>query len=239
MSTAEKFNKIFRHPDKDEIIKKLLAGESVKEIESWLAKKYSKRKRLQVSTITLQRFRREHLNLHGEVLEDIKNARFEKQSTSEAFSRKMDIINAPYYKEKIEEIANSELDTAKRLLEIDKLINARMIYYFNLLESGQGGIAEDKLFLEYMREFRTVVESWKKFVEGAPDQRIEHNININIVNEQLTVLKGIIFEILKEMSPALVPIFVEKLNSKLGIIDIDTEDYKRLGTSNANFFPTR
>ena len=65
-------NKVARHPDKDEIIKMLLNGESVKQVDAWLKKKYPKKKRLHISYMTLQKFRSEHLNIKGDLLEDIK-----------------------------------------------------------------------------------------------------------------------------------------------------------------------
>jgi hypothetical protein len=233
--TQVKHAKVLLHPDKEEIIKKLLDGVSLKKIELWLKKKYPKRTRLHISWVTLQKFRTEHLNLHGEVLEDIKVTKKLKDSESIDQYTKDVIAKSSHYQNKINEIASSELDATKRLLEMDKLINSRLVYYFNLLESGKGEIREDKVFLEYIKEYRAILESWKKFVEGHADKKIEHNINISVVNEQVNVLKGIIFEVLQEMSPQLVPAFVDKLNSRLGLINVGTEEYKRLGYVDAEF----
>lgn len=228
-----KFNKVLKHPDKEEIIKKLLDGESLKNVEAWLQKKYPRRKRLHISWVTLQKFRKEHLNLYGDVLEDIKNARKAKDEDSSELLVKQIIAESSHYQEKINEIASAELDASKRLLEMDKLINSRLVYYFNLLESGNGNIKEDKVFLDYIREYRAILESWKKFIEGHADKKIEHNININVVNEQINVLKGIIFEVLQEMDPMLVPVFVDRLNQKMSFVDIGNEEYKRLGVIDA------
>ena len=67
--------KVLVHPDKEEIIKQLLEGSSVKSVESWIKDKYPRKKRMHISYMTLQKFRSEHLNLRGEVLDDIKNRR--------------------------------------------------------------------------------------------------------------------------------------------------------------------
>lgn len=228
-----KFNKVLKHPDKEDIIKKLLDGESLKTVEAWLKKKYPRRKRLHISWVTLQKFRKEHLNLHGEVLEDIKNARKIKNEESSDQLVKQIIAESSHYQEKINEIADAELDASKRLLEMDALINSRLVYYFNLLESGGGNLKEDKIFLEYIKEYRAILESWKKFIDGHADKKIEHNININVVNEQINVLKSIVFEVLQEMDPVLVPVFVERLNAKMGYVDVGNEEYKRLGVIDA------
>lgn len=228
MENLGKFNKVLQHPDKEDIIKRLLNGESLKNVERWLKKKYPRRKRLHISWVTLQKFRKEHLNLHGEVLEDIKNAKQLKDKDSAEILAKKIIAESSHYQEKINEIADAEIDATRRLLEMDKLINSRLIYYFNLLESGQGDLKEDKVFLEYIKEYRAILESWKKFIEGHADKKIEHNININIVNEQLNILKSILFEILREMDPMLIPLFVDRLNQKMGQINFGNEEYKQL-----------
>ena len=64
-------NKVLRHPDKEEIIKMLLNGESVKEVERWIKKKHPRSRRLQISYMTLQKFRAENLNLKGDVLDGL------------------------------------------------------------------------------------------------------------------------------------------------------------------------
>lgn len=228
-----KFDKVLKHPDKEEIIKRLLKGDSLKQVEAWLKKKYSGRKRMQISWITLQKFRKEHLNIHGDVLEDLKTAKNTKIRDMNEENVKKLVSESSHYQQMIHEIASNELDASRRLLEMDKLINARLIYFFNLLQSDDGGLREDRVFLEYIREYRAVLESWKKFIEGHADKKIEHNINITYVNEQLNVLKGIVFELLKELDPALVPIFVEKLNKKMAFIEVNNEEYKRLSVINS------
>ncbi len=223
MSQA-KPNKVLLHPDKDNIIKRLLDGESLKSVEAWLAKKYPKQKRLQVSWITLQKFRKENLNLHGELLEDIKNAK----NDSLELLVKESIAKSTHYQDKINEIADEKLDVSQKLKEMDKIVTARLEYYYNTLASAEGGMKEDRMLLEYIREYRSILESWKKFIEGHADKKVEHNINISVVNEQLNVLKSIIFEVLQEMDPMLVTVFVEKLNRKFAGVNVGTDEYRRL-----------
>ena len=68
-----KLSKVIRHPDKEEIIKRLLAGESTREIEASLKAKYNKPedRRYHVSYMTLQKFRSEELNLKKNIIDDI------------------------------------------------------------------------------------------------------------------------------------------------------------------------
>lgn len=218
-------NKVLRHPDQEEIISKLLQGNSVKEVEAWLKKRHPKTKRLHISWMTLQKFRKEYLNLEGEALAQIKQARSDSDQTKKELEKRATIAASNAYQEKLAEIVNEEIDVQRKMLEMEKLISSRIEYYFNVLNSG-GNLREERVFMELLDRQREVMRDWKKYIEKVPDQTIEQNININVVNEQLNVLKGIIFEVLKEMNPEIIPVFVEKLNSRLIDTNYGSEQYE-------------
>jgi len=206
--------KILNHPDKEDIIKMLLEGDSVKQVEGWLKNKYPRTRRLHISYMTLQKFRGEHLNLKGEVLDDIKNKRIQVDKEATEAEARMIIKASSSYQQKIEQIASSELDVAKRLVEMDSLINSRIEYYYNLLQEG-GSLREDKIFIEYINAMKNIMQDWKKYIEGVADKKIEHNINISVVNEQARILKEVVLDVLQELSPDLVPVFVNNLELKM------------------------
>lgn len=210
--------KILNHPDKEDLIRLLLEGESVKEVERWLKTKYPRTKRLHVSYMTLQKFRSENLNLKGDVLDDIKTRRVEVDKESLDAETKMVIHNSSAYQRKIEEIATEKLDVSRRLLEMDSLINSRLEFYYNMLQNG-GSLREDKIFIEYINTMKGLMQDWKKYVEGIADKRVEHNININVVNEQARILKETVIDVLAEISPDLITVFVDKLENKTRMLE--------------------
>lgn len=217
-------NKVLRHPEKEEIISKLLQGESLKQVEAWLKKKHPRTKRLHITYATLQKFRQNYLNLEGEALSQIKEARQQYAKNSKALEKKAMVMASNAYQEKLAEILEDEIDVTRKMLEMEKIISSRIEYYFNALNSG-AGLREERVFIELLTQQRELLRDWKKYVENHADQTIEHNVNINVVNEQLTVLKGIVFEVLKEMNPAMIPVFVEKLNSKMLDTSYGNENY--------------
>ena len=219
-------NKVLKHPDKEDIVKKLLNGDSVKEVERWLKKKYPRSRRLHISYMTIQKFRANYLNIKGEVLEDIKNKRAEIQKDVDDAETRMILSNSTNYKDKIEEIASSELDVSKRLLELDALITSRIEYYYNLLQNG-GSIREDKIFLEYINTLKSLMQDWKKYIEGFADKKIEHNVNISVINDQVKVIQEVMYEVLQEMSPELIPIFVNRVNSRVENMEYKSETYNK------------
>lgn len=218
--------KILNHPDKEDIIGKLLEGDSVKSIEGWLKKKYPRTRRLHVSYMTLQKFRKGNLNLKGNVLDDIKNKRTEVDRKSVEAETRMIISSSSAYQKKIDEIAGTELDVTRRLLEMDKVIGSRIEYYYNLLQNGsvETTIRDDKVFIEYINTMKSLMQDWKKYIEGVADKRIDHNININVVNEQARVLKEAVLSVLQEINPELVTVFVTRLDNKIKMLDANNND---------------
>jgi hypothetical protein len=67
------------------------------------------------------------------------------------------------------------------------------------------------------------MQDWKKYIEGYADKKIEHNININVVNEQAKILKEAVLDILQELNPDLISVFVNKLEYKMKALDLGYE----------------
>lgn len=217
--------KVLAHPDHEEIIKKFLNGESVKDVRAWLLKKYPKKKRLWVSYATLQNFRKDNLNIDGEILENIKEAKKLQDLEQQDLKIKSVLSNSNAYQDKLNEIVSEKLDTNRKLLEMMALIGSRIEYYFNSVVKDPD-LRNDKMLMELLNTQRGLVQDWKKYVEGVADKKIEHNININVVNEQVTVLKNIVFEVLQELDPSLILVFVEKINSRLTDIRYGSPQYE-------------
>lgn len=219
-------NKVTRHPDKEEIIKKLINGESVKSIESWLKKKYPRSPRNHISYMSLQKFRSESLNIRGDILEDIKNRKKSDELLSEGAEIKAAVMNSSEYQKKISEIVSNEMDVQRKLLEMEKLISSRLEFYFNMVANG-GNIKQDRIFLEYLNSMRSIMQDWKKYVEGFADKKIEHNLNVKIVDDQIKIMQEAIIETLKEMDPEFTLIFMERLNLKIRNLQHDSPEYNQ------------
>jgi hypothetical protein len=71
------------------------------------------------------------------------------------------------------------------------------------------------------------MQDWKKYVEGFADKKIEHNVNVNIVDDQLKIMKEVVIDVLREMDPALVLVFMEKINYKMSGLKHGTPEYNQ------------
>ena len=205
-----------KHPDKEEIISKLTNGESVRNVEAWLKEKYPKNENLWVTSVTLQGFRKANLQLEGKVLKDIQEAgKLQKQKTEECVKlQQLEMSDA--YKKKINEIADTKLDVARRILELDSLIEDRMEYWFNAIKSGdEKASTGDKELRLYMDRMMNLMTQYKKLVEGLADKTIDHNVNITIVNDQINIIRDVIRECMLEISPEQAMLFMDKMNKRM------------------------
>ncbi len=210
-------SKVLKHPDKDEIIELLATkGESVREIESMLRSKYPSSKHLWISSVTLQKFRKENLKLEGRVLRDIQEAGRVQKQQSEKQEKIRILESTGAYTKKINEIADSKLDVQKRILQLDRIIESRMEYWYNAIISGTETASKgDKELRQFMDRQMNLLSQYKKLVEGMADRTIDHNVNITVMNEQIGIIQDVIRECISSFSPEQAMLFMEKLNRRL------------------------
>ena len=91
--------------------------------------------------------------------------------------------------------------------------------------STQPDLRKDKMLIELLNVQRGWIQDYEKYVKGTADKKIEHNVHIEIVNEQVTVMKNIIFDVLREMSPELIPVFIENINKRINDTEYGTDIY--------------
>jgi hypothetical protein len=231
--------KIMKHPDKEEIIRMLNDGESVRKVAAWTKEKYPTNKGLHLSTVTIQKFRKDNLQLEGKVLKDIQEASVVQQRALEEQQREVQLAETNAYQDKINEIADTHLDVASKIMQLDGIIEDRMEYWFNAIKTGEAEPkAADKEMRQYMDRQMALLQQYKKFIEGIADKTVEHNVNVTVMNEQITMLRDVIRDIIEEFNPDLAMVFVEKLNSKLNNLEYlpqvsDGVDAKELKTIEA------
>jgi hypothetical protein len=208
--------KILNHPDKEIIIEKLNNGESVRKIEAWLKSKYSSNKKLWLSSVTLQKFRKDNLQLEGKVLKDIQEAGRTQKQIEEEQERQKQLEASDAYNRKINEIVDSKLDVARRILELDKIIETRMEYWFNAVASGEEQASKgDKELRQFMDRQMNLLGQYKKFVEGLADKTVDHNVNITVFNDQIVMIQDVIRECIDYFEPEKAMMFLERLNRKI------------------------
>jgi len=205
-------SKILNHPDRDDIVAQLTNGESVRAVEKRLKDKYPKHKHLWVSSVTLQTFRKNHLNLEGRVLKDIQ----EEKLQIEERKKVEQIEHSDKYNEKISEIADSTLDVASKIVQLDAIIDNRMKYWYNAVANGDESASKgDKELRQFMDRQMLLLAQYKKFVEGMADKTVDYNVNITVMNDQINIIREVLHECLAVLSAEQAALFYEKLNTRL------------------------
>lgn len=228
-------NKILNHPDKEAIIKWLTEGVSVRDVEARLAQRYPKRNQshLRISSSTIQAFKANHLNIKGKVLDDIKTHTRLAQQLVKMRQAEEEVQSTSAYQEAISKIAENELNTSEQIIKVFYIVENRIEALFNKVNEGDFINRDvEKLLQGYLDQLMKAFEQHKKYIEGHKDTT-EHNININIMNDQVTVLREAIRETLSETEPELAVKFMEKLNTKMRNLVYNTND--NANTVNAMF----
>jgi hypothetical protein len=196
-----------------------MEGESVRSVHTWLEQKYSKSSRHnRVSIPTLQAFRKETLKLEGKVLGDIIEAKKLRDAEEEAIVAEQIVKGTSAYRETIEKIADKSLDVATRLIQLDAVVGDRIEHYYNLLKSGEAVPEKAEYDLrKYIDQMMALNRDWKKMIEGMADKRIDYNVNVTVMNEQVHELQSAVMDLIREeLDPEKAIDFMEKLSNRLG-----------------------
>lgn len=194
----------------------LTDGESVRGVEAKLKEKYPQDKSKWLSSVTLQKFRKDNLNLDGKVLKDIQETALVQKRQIEEKMRQRQLEATDAYKQKINEIADSKLDVARKILQLDSVIESRMEYWYNMVASGEETAAKgDNELRKFISQQMELLGQYKKFVEGMADRTVDHNININVMNDQIAIIRDTIRECMAEFGPDKAMLFMERLNARL------------------------
>lgn len=209
------FPKIMEHPDKSRIVRWMSEGKGVRWISKTLREMYPNDKTKQLSVPTLQDFRKKHMRLDGDALEEVKKASRQKKNEKLLKKEHTAVKNLPTYKEKLAEIVNFHIDIKTSLATMDVLVRSRLEDLFDLAQRGEISVDKEKLLQGYFDRWIVTIEKWAKYVDKVADYRVEANINVTVIQDQMAVLRQTVYELLREMDPELAIGFLDRLNTRV------------------------
>ena len=97
------------------------------------------------------------------------------------------------------------------------LIGDRLEHWFNLINSGQELPPKaDYELRKYIEQQMLVLTQYRKLVEGMADKRVDYNVNITVMNDQILSIQSVIRELVcEELGPEKAIEFIEKLSNRL------------------------
>jgi len=205
--------KLLNHPEREQIISRLISGESVREISAWLDRKYPDNTEYHISHTTLNLFRKNELNIQGAVLDKVKSRMMQ---VGEEDEKRLSIAveSNVTYREKINEFVDMQIDWRKKLIGILNIIETRVEQIFDSIQLDPGNYKPDYVLLQWMDKVLHFVQEIRK-IEGAPDQIVQHNVTVQAIDERTAIFQEAIQEVAAEVDLRLASLFIEKVNSKL------------------------
>lgn len=207
---------VLKHPDREAINEKLLAGESVESVASWLRMKHSRNDKMWVNKMTLQAYRRTFLNLDEHILKDLRQERKakieedKKRRAVEAVqsTASYQVAKAQYAEGYVRQIE----DHHSRLEELYLKVNERIA----ILETQKISHLNDKVIADYMRLLKDTLKDYFDMQQKLKDEQETHiDIDIRKITDQVKIIKSVIRETITENCPELWPVFCQKMKEKL------------------------
>lgn len=205
-----------KHPNKDEIDERLLAGESVEAVANWIKQKFSKNKKLWVNKMTLNAYRQNFLNLEGEVLADLKRERKVKLD-EEKKRRAIEVAHAePAYQVAKTKFAEGYVlqisNTNQRHEELYKKLEDQ----FAIMDGEKVHHLNAKVKVEMINAMRGVLKDhFDMELKLKDSQQTNVNIDIGRITEEIQIIQRVLRETITELCPEIFPVFLKKMNEKL------------------------
>jgi hypothetical protein len=210
--------KILDHPDKDEIIAKLVLDYPAKDIHDWLAAKYTNvsEAKFVVAEKSIKTFKDNYLDVYNMIREDIQKTKQAVATSTEA-ELELAVRNNPTYKSKMLELANKEIDVRQMVAQLCIAIETRLGQVFDEIQENPRDINSriDRVLIEYGELLGGLLEKYYKFTESPADLVIQHNVTLQAVDQHISVFHDVIREVLSQLDLESSMLFMELFQEKM------------------------
>ena len=151
------FSKLQSHPNKEEILNKLVNGTKPKDISDWLKLKYPDKEQghLRVSASMLKEFLNSNLDLYNTLKIDIVDT---KQGLQQNKKIAESLLNNKTYRQRLNELADNEIDIKRVISEIVFLIRERIEQYFDKIQDNPESLKGDYGLIKWFEVLLNAVE---------------------------------------------------------------------------------
>ncbi len=219
------FSPLLTHPDKEEIIAKILKSTDVNDIHNWLKLKYpdKEQKHLILSLKILKEFSKsQYTDVYHQMNQDIqliKNGEGDKVNKKIADS----LLNNKTYHERLNEAVEEDLNIRKMLHSTITIIQDRAIQLFDLIQSNPAMTKTDYVLIKWIEQLISAFEKYDKIVNKSPDQVIQHQFSIQIVDQYLACYHEAIRKTLGKLDPAAAAQFLDFFATEMSKVKPPTD----------------
>jgi hypothetical protein len=210
---AADFTKILDHPEKTQIISKLVSGENPKTVSAYLKDKYPKpdEAHLRIPATTLQEFLDTYADHHGYVKKIIQRDADSKIDKKIADS----LMDTRAWRDRIVEGVKKEINYIDKLDNVLTILETRSEQIFDMIQNDPENTRTDYVFTKYMELLMLAIEKGDKIRNDRPDVRIEHTYTIQMVEQQSLAFQNAIRRMLERLGPEYGSLFMDLLKDEL------------------------
>lgn len=234
MASHKTLEKVLNHPDKDEIISKLIIDVSEEDIMSWLKAKYEGSeysKKFVLSDSCLKDFKDKYLDIYSVVKDDILKAK--EQSPEEKLQ--LSLQNNSAYKNKILQIADKKINIEEKITTLISAIEDRAAEVFDRMQGREIDFKKDEILIKYLDLLGSSLEKFynmkdkeetRKLQAGQTTNNITNtNVTIQVVDQQVSMFYQAFKEILETLDFQTSMRCLEMFNSKMSKIrELNTKE---------------
>lgn len=212
------FSKLISHPEKTEIITKLVSGESSKAVSKYLKDKYPgpDQGHLRLPATMLQEFLENYADHHGYVKKIVQRSADSKMDKKIADS----LLDTAPWKERVLEGVEKEISYIDKLDNVLTILETRSEQLFDLIQSDPENTRTDYVFTKYMELLMLAIEKGDKIRNDKPDVKIEHTYTVQMVEQQSFAFQEAIRRVLARLGADYSSIFMELLAEEMGKITL-------------------
>jgi len=117
-----------------------------------------------------------------------------------------------------------KLDIKKLITETVFMIRERAIQVFDKIQENPGNTKPDYALIKWFEVLLGSMEKYDKIVNKAPDQIVQHNVTMQVIDQHTAAFQDVIREVLAEIDPEASFLFMEKLKEKMEALKPPKED---------------
>ena len=212
------YKKILEHPDKDEIISKLVIGQAPSDIHDWLKAKYTNvgEAKFVLSEKILNSFQNTYLDFYNDIQQDISKTKTA-LATDTLDSIDLAVKNNPSYEDAMVRLAAGELNVEQMMGKMAFAVETRIGQIWNLIQENPRDIntKTERLWAEYVEVASGLLDKYYKWKESQSTQVIQHNVTLQVVDQHISVFHDVIKDVLAQMDLETSLYFMEVFNEKM------------------------
>lgn len=209
---------ILSHPDSSEILSKSLLSVSADDIYEWLKAKYSApaEKKFVIAKKNIQEFQDNYLDLYTHMSKDLTQVKSVESGLLPEQELESSIRNNKTYRQRLKEYANQEIQIKDTIVGLVRIIEDRAEQIFDKIQENPSDVSKaDYVLIQYLNTLTQNIDKLNKVINDAPDQIIQHNITIQVLDQHISIFQDIIKEILSELDIEMSLKFLDLYNEKI------------------------